>query len=66
VRNPVLQSVVVVLLVHPRCMCEQLEISALHDRVTGVGWLLAFKEQLARAFEESKEIRKQKHIQEFL
>jgi hypothetical protein len=35
-----------------------------------VGWLvaclLAFKEQLARAFEESKEIRKQKHIQEFL
>jgi len=47
-------------------MCEQLEISALHDRVTGVGCLLAFKEQLARAFEESKEIRKQKHIQEFL
>jgi hypothetical protein len=32
-----------------------------------VGCLLAFKKQLARAFEESKEIiRKQKHIQEFL
>jgi hypothetical protein len=40
-------------------MCEQLEISALNDRVTGVGWLLAFKEQLAKS--GSRNI-----IQEFL
>jgi hypothetical protein len=61
VHNPVLQSVVVVVvvLVHSPCMCEQLEISALNDRVTGVGWLLAFKEQLAKS--GSRNI-----IQEFL
>lgn len=46
-----LQSVVVVVvvLVHSPCMCEQLEISALNDPVTGVGWLLAFKVQLAKS-----------------
>jgi hypothetical protein len=37
----VLQSVVVVV-VHSPCMCEQLEIPGLNDRVTGVGWLVGW------------------------